>query len=294
MIRFSNEVRFNEYNEYKIDKDRLKHLEDILRILGNFDEQKDIIVTKYERATNTKALLTYLYEVEDQDYTSFKFYNYDLGTNEVLNNGDNSRYRKNYYLIMKRKDDTFTYKYDFSENQCTGYKLRVIEVSYPLTDNRVIKLTRSDYFDNEIIIEENGKSYRIGYRTPSTNNPEEYGRLREEKDKYLLENFEMIIEKAKDLDTLNVENVLTIIDNPKNTSFCNIEKDNELLASINFSENGEIYRYQIVEPERKIEVWITDKIKRTVERQGYEPYTRIIDDDFGIIQNEGKRLFKYL
>lgn len=290
MIKFSDEVYFDKFYEYEVGKERLEYLEKALRLLGSFDKRKDIIINDNNRKTSSEAL-TYLYEIADNNHTSFQFYNFGLDKGSSTR-----RFRKNFYLMMQRKDSNFIYKYDFfkSISKDSDEKLSVIEVSYPLTDTRVIKLIRSDYFGNEIIIEENGKSYRIGYRISYTNNPEEYDRLQEEKDKYLLENCGMIIEKAKNLDTLNVENVLTIIDNLKNISFCNIEKDNEVVASIDFATTGEIYSYNIYESERKIEVLITDEIKRTVERKDYEPYTKIINGDYEIIQDEVKRLLKSL
>lgn len=285
MIKFSDETYFDEYYEYKIGKKRLKNLEKTLRLLGNFDNE-NIVITD-DNIETTLESYTYLYEIEDNNHTSFKFYNY--GSDDDIESIE--RYNKNFYLIMQRKDDNFIYKYDFDPNECTHDKIRVIEIAYQLTDTKIIKLTRTDYFNNQIIIEEKDKCYRICLNGLSTHDSKEYKKRQEEKDNNLLRIFESIIEKAKTIDTLNLENVLKIISDFNLVSSCYIEKDNETVASIYF-KNGKIYEYNIVDPNKKIQVRIGNEIKRTVEREGYEPYTETIKENYDKIINEETKLFR--
>lgn len=274
MINFSPEAEYNYLKNNKIEKKCEKLLESTLRKLGVFIEDMPIEIKNYRSG---ESYLDTIYSVEDLNNTLFEFYNFSLGKI-----GDTSeRYRKNYQLTMKLKNGSFTYKYDFYE---TDY-LRMIEISFNLTENRVIKLERKLNQLIRLIIEEDSKKYIVGFY----DNQEDH-------DKLLLEDFDNMVEKALDIDKLNLENVLKIIKNQKKINFAHVSKDNQIIASVDFNE-GEISRYKIEELDKKVEVTLSNKITRTTEKMGTNKIIKNnteIKDSYEIITLDYKRLFKQL
>lgn len=285
MIKYSEEVYIQKHLELKCGKERLEALENILRILGNFEKNTPIIIEDYEKGENYSEDT---FKVTDNDNTIFSFIRFGLDYKL-----DDERYRKNFYLTMQRENSNLIYKYDFSNlDQRLDFldAFEVIEISYRLSESRILKLKRGKYEFSALEIEENDKKYRLCFGR----------RYNKEDDKCgieLLEDFENIIERAKMLDVINLENILKIIENSQKITFIIIYKAEQQLASIKFT-NGKIERYEINEQNRSVEVSIGDKITRNTERKvdgsNIKTETEIEDEKHERIQEDYKLLFKKL
>ena len=240
MIGFKEEQMIYEAeNEGRLATERLKLLEKILRKLGNFHADQDIIIINSEYLGNYDKL----YEVRDLEDTSFTFYNYNLGSV-----GDNHRFNQNYYLNMKRKESSFTYVYDFYPSKIKKSEFEVIEISRAVSEKRKLRIKESHHYFNRLVVQEDDKKYLI-ITKPS-------------KEEKLMESLETITQSLQSLDTLNLENILSLLDR-SDVLTASIYIDDELRADMFFSE-GKINRYKIIEPNRVIETSIGDQISRKV------------------------------
>lgn len=281
MIVFNKiDYYFDKRMELKIGEKRIKFLEQTLRELGNFSKQKQIEVINYEHDKDPRNTI---YEIRDDDNTSFKFYNF------ALSYGKDTRYSKNYYLKVKKENSLIEYTYDFHNldlNLDFLDILRVIELKYDLAENRVIRLERKQNCHIKIAIEEDDKKYLIYISGDE-----------KEKDKYLLEDFENMVLKAKSLEKLNIENFINIIENKNNLSSCCVYKDDKEVARVKFNK-GEISEYSIIEENRTVNTTFYDSIKRKVERKQDDEVIKTeeeykeVNEDFNLIQSEVKRLLK--
>lgn len=272
MIVFSQNTCHNvKFNEQKLGKDRLKLIEKVLRKLGNF-EKKSIEIINEDYIDYQE----YLYEVKDQEDTSFKFYNFDLGYGS-----DITRYRKNWYIIMKRKnsDIEYTYNFYYYDNILFDNELGVIEIKKELSQDRVFKIRNIDDRFISLIIEENNKKYELLISKKEQEN--------------IFHNFGKIISDIEKMENLNLEQVISLIENKKSIVFAKINIDNETKAEVRFL-NGEVLEYGIKEPDKEIKVKVNDQITREVKRDGYEPFKETVTENYEKIQLEVKRLLKQL
>jgi len=243
MIGFKEEqMTYEAENEGRSATERLKLLEKILRQLGNFPVDQDIIIINSEYLGNYDKL----YEVRDLEDTSFTFYNYNLGSL-----GDNHRFNQNYYLNMKRKGNSFTYVYDFYPSKVRESEFEVIEISRAVSDKRKLRILESHHYFNRLVVQEEEKKYLVIIK-PS-------------KEEKLIQSLETITQSLQSLDTLNLENILNLLDRDDILTV-SIYIDDELRADISFS-NGKINRYKIEESNQVIEATIGDQISRKVERE---------------------------
>lgn len=274
MIIFPEDTCYHvKFYEHKLGKDRLKSLEKVLRKLGNFDQKKKIEIINEEYID----YLENLYEVKDNDDTSFKFYNFGLG-----HGSDMTRYYKNFYLIMKRKNSDIEYTYDFDnyDKEKFDNKLNVIEIKKELSQDRIFKIQLSRYQQSiRLIIEESNKQYALSTSEKGQEN--------------IFHNFRKMASTVEKMETLNLEQILGLIENKKSILFAGINIDNEPKAKVKFL-NGEILYYEIKDPDKEISVDIRDEITREVKREGYEPVKEKITENYEKIQTEIKRLLKQL
>lgn len=302
MIKFPNNDSITKFMEFKLGKKRLKKLEKSLRLLGHFNSNEDLIITNEECISASNDTL---YEIKDLDETSFKFYNYGSD-----NNSDSiDRYKKNYLVFMKRKNQQTEYTYRFFSRE-----LKVIELQCILSEKRKIKV-KIEQKALKIILEEQNERYIIHLPNDYANN-----------NIYILKKFEEMVEKARNIEVLNLENSLGIIDNRKKVSSCSIYNQDVKLASIDFI-NGEIskYEYQFNNAYAKtskslnlywtspigwdkykikrarnyqVKVIINDNIVRTVETEDAEKNTCItkltLEHNNEDIQSEIKMLMKII
>lgn len=278
MIIFPKEAKYEYVHGSKVVEECKKDLEKTLRTLGNF---KPINITEYEYGKNYYDVI---YKAHDLDNTLFTFYNFGLGKLD----GSDNRFRQNYQLTMQRENSHFSYKYDFYEFDYGDYKqeLRMIEMSYQLTETRVIRLEREIHEPVRLIIEEKSKKYAICIHN-----------YKEEHDTEVLEDFENIVTRAIKIQNLNLETILTIIENQKLIGSAYIFKEEKLLASVCFHDNN-ISEYQINDSFRTIKVTIGNHIKREVIRElnGEKINTNeeLIEGTYEKLQSDYKRLFKQL
>jgi len=280
MIYFPEKAKY-EYRKGSKTTEKCKILlEKSLRKLGKFEKNEPIYITKYQYG---KTLIDIIYEVKDLNNTVFTFYNFNA---EFID--DNNRYCKNYEITLKKENSNFYYKYDFFEyKQKESHKnLRLIEVSFQLTENRIIRLERKYNEFIRIIIEEDSKKYLIGFYDHS-----------EEHDIVLLSDFENMVKKAVQIEKMNLENILKIINNQSKVSFIYIFKENKILANIELN-NGNIINYKIEDENKKIEVKISDRIIRNTERKYNDKIiknsTEITEENYEKINSDYKMLFKHL
>lgn len=273
MIKFPDTRRFDKINKLgSVEKKWYKLLEKALRLLGNFDENKPISIDDYNKYYENSIIDTN-YVVQDNDGTIFNFYNFNSGTGPSL-----ERFRKSYHLTMKRKNSNFSYKYNFINHDYGEFKqgIRMIKMSYPLSETRVITLTRNLNSRLVIGITENDKEYVLFYNDTS-----------EEFDRYMIEHFPYMIEKTKQMNQLNLENIINIAIYPSKISACSILKDKKLLASIDLSE------YHIKDENKEIRYKFY-KNTREIIRENFQPYIEKVTLDDEKVQDDVKRLMKNL
>lgn len=273
MIIFPQDTYHNvKFYEHKLGKDRLKSLEKVLRKLGNFNQKEKIEIINEEYIN----YLEELYEVKDNDDTSFKFYSFGVG-----GGSDMTRYDKNWFLIMKRKSSDIEYTYNFFWNDRKEFdnELKVIEIKYPLSRDRIFKIRFLDGPSIHLIIEENNKQYELS--------------IIEKERENIFHNFGKIVSTIQEMETLNLEQMLSLIENKKSILFARINIGNEPRVKVNFS-NGEIWHYEIKDINKEISVDVYDQITRKVKREGYEPFKETVTENYEKIQSEVKRLLKQL
>ena len=250
MIKFPKEDISCELYKKHAEEAR-KMLEASLRMLGSFKKHKPIIISD-ENFKFDKSRLDIVYTIKDDDETIFIFKNFAIDSNISSTN----RYEESYHLLMQRKNSSVQYKYDFSNlDMCMeDYdKLRVVELKCELNKNRILKLKMHQFRPAVLIIEENDKKYTII--------------VSEEKVKKILETFEKIVERIRNIKELNIENIFSSLDDISLIYSCYIEKDDILLGTINM-RNGKILSYKIREKGCEINTSMTsDAVKRTTSRR---------------------------
>ena len=270
MIKYLEEIEKRYIKNSDIELNRDIHLEDTLRLLGNFSNNDPIIVKECKNSNDGQDII---YIVSDLDDNIFMFKNFDIGKELT----SNKRFRENYHLNLTKKNSNITYKYDFKE------ELKLIGLSYRLTDTRVVKLEKVTTLPLKVIIEEANKEYILGYYDNSENLNE-----------YLIENLETIINNIRALDTLSLDNIVSAIPSDTKINYGLINEDNKPVASIHL-ENGTVTQYEMSDEYRKIITNIDDYINRRVEdKKGKTICSERLPKNTGVIELEVKRLMKVL
>lgn len=284
MIIFSEGIADEYLVNSNVSKERIKLLERALRRIGHFDKSKPIEITEYRTSNN---ILDIIYSVKDLDNTTFEFYNFGLDHDPK----SLTRFEKNYQVIMKKANSNFIYKYNFKQYKSiyTDFteKLRMIEVSQSLPNERVVKLELPLFAFPKVKVEEQEKTYLFIY----PNNKKEINM-------FLLENFDKLVENVKKLKNLNVENLLPLLPHQKQISTIYIQLGKNNLAQIEFSK-GIITRYEINEATKKTNVNLLDNITIKTESglDGNKSiYTQTLTEENyeEILKSDYKRLFKEL
>lgn len=229
MIIFSEGIEDDYLVNSNVSKERIRLLERALRRIGHFDKSKPIEITEYRTSNN---ILDIIYSVKDLDNTTFEFYNFGLDHDPK----SLTRFEKNYQVIMKKANSNFIYKYNFKQYKSIypdfTEKLRMIEVSQSLPNERVVKLELPLFAFPNVKVEEQEKTYLFIY----PNNKKEINM-------FLLENFDKLVENVKKLKNLNVENLLPLLPHQKQIDSIYIQLGKNNLAQIEFSK-GIITRYE--------------------------------------------------
>jgi hypothetical protein len=201
MIIFSEGIADDYLVNSNVSKERIKLLERALRRIGHFDKSKPIEITEYRTSNN---ILDIIYSVKDLDNTTFEFYNFGLDHDPK----SLTRFEKNYQVIMKKANSNFIYKYNFKQYKSIypdfTEKLRMIEVSQSLPNERVVKLELPLFAFPKVKVEEQEKTYLFIY----PNNKKEINM-------FLLENFDKLVENVRNLKNLNIENLLPLLPHQK-------------------------------------------------------------------------------
>jgi len=277
MLIFSEGIADEYLVNSNVSKERIKLLERALRRIGHFDKSKPIEITEYRTSNN---ILDIIYSVKDLDNTTFEFYNFGLDHDPK----SLTRFEKNYQVIMKKANSNFIYKYNFKQYKSiyTDFteKLRMIEVSQSLPNERVVKLELPLFAFPKVKVEEQEKTYLFIY----PNNKKEINM-------FLLENFDK-------LENLNVENLLPLLPHQKQISTIYIQLGKNNLAQIEFSK-GIITRYEINEATKKTNVNLLDNITIKTEsgldgNKSISTQTLTEENYEEILKSDYKRLFKEL
>ena len=277
MLIFPKYTRY--YIRRKMLKKEIKVLEETLRVLGNFEDNKPIEIKDCRYDTNSNDTI---HIVKDLDGTIFEFYSYRFAASS-------ERWRKNYQLTLKKVNSNFVYKYDFDQR---GFiydgvytdKLNMIEVSQLLSEDRIVRLEFPLSSSPKIKIEEKGKTYLFQY---SNCNEEEN-----------IDNFKEVIENVKNIESLNIENLLSILPHQKQIGSIYIQLGTNKLAQIELSK-GIITRYEINEVSKKTTVKLSNDITIEVEREldgnkSISTQTLTEENYEEILKSDYKRLFKEL
>lgn len=242
MMVFPKEAKY-EYCKNRLVEECKNKLETTLRVLGNFIPDKSVNITNYVRCFQDN-----IYMLRDLDNTIFIFYNFGLG----YPNSSDKRFKKNYQILMQRNNSKYTYKYDFYEYEYDKYqeKLRMIEISYFIAENKNIKLERKINEPIRIIIEDKYKEYLLVF---NCNNQEE--------DIKILEDFENIVMRATKIEKFSIGNILTILKNQQQLDFIAIFKEKQLLSCINMHDNNTC-RYIINNSSQNANINIVDYVNR--------------------------------
>ena len=284
MIIFSEGIADDYLENSNLSKERIKLLEKALRRIGNFAKNKPIEITEYRTSNN---ILDIIYSVKDLDNTTFEFYNFGLDHDPK----SLTRFEKNYQVTMKKATSNFIYKYNFKQynsiNSDFTEKLRMIEVSQSLSDERVVKLELPLFAFSKIKIEEKEKTYLFLY----PNN-------KKEDNMFLLENFDKLVENVRNLENINVENLLPLLPHQKQIDSIYIQLGTNKLAQIELSK-GIITRYEINEVSKKTTVKLSNDITIEVEREldgnkSISTQTLTEENYEKILKSDYKRLFKEL
>lgn len=284
MIIFSEGIADEYLVNSNVSKERIKLLERALRRIGHFDKSKPIEITEYRTSNN---ILDIIYSVKDLDNTTFEFYNFGLDHDPK----SLTRFEKNYQVIMKKANSNFIYKYNFKQYKSiyTDFteKLRMIEVSQSLPNERVVKLELPLFAFPKVKVEEQEKTYLFIY----PNNKKEINM-------FLLENFDKLVENVKKIKNLNVENLLPLLPHQKQISTIYIQLGKNNLAQIEFSK-GIITRYEINEATKKTNVNLLDNITIKTEsgldgNKSISTQTLTEENYEKILKSDYKRLFKEL
>lgn len=267
------------YLSRKMLKEKIKVLEETLRVLGNFEDNKPIEIKDSRHDTNSNDTI---HIVKDLDDTIFEFYSYRFADSS-------ERWRKNYQLTLKKVNSNFVYKYDFDQrgfvyDDIYTDKLNMIEVSQSLSDERVVRLEFPLSSSPKIKIEEKGKTYLFQYLNC---NKEEN-----------IDNFKKVIENVKNIENLNVENLLSTLPHQKQIGSIYIKLGTNKLAQIEFSK-GIITRYEINEATKKTNVNLLDNITIKTEsgldgNKSISTQTLTEENYEKILKSDYKRLFKEL
>lgn len=284
MIIFSEGIADDYLVNSNVSKERIRLLERALRRIGHFDKSKPIEITEYRTSNN---ILDIIYSVKDLDNTTFEFYNFGLDHDPK----SLTRFEKNYQVIMKKANSNFIYKYNFKQYKSIypdfTEKLRMIEVSQSLPNERVVKLELPLFAFPNVKVEEQEKTYLFIY----PNNKKEINM-------FLLENFDKLVENVKKLKNLNVENLLPLLPHQKQISTIYIQLGKNNLAQIEFSK-GIITRYEINEATKKTNVNLLDNITIKTEsgldgNKSISTQTLTEENYEKILKSDYKRLFKEL
>lgn len=284
MIIFSEGIVDDYLVNSNVSKERIKLLERALRRIGHFDKSKPIEITEYRTSNN---ILDIIYSVKDLDNTTFEFYNFGLDHDPK----SLTRFEKNYQVIMKKANSNFIYKYNFKQYKSIypdfTEKLRMIEVSQSLPNERVVKLELPLFAFPKVRVEEQEKTYLFIY----PNNKKEINM-------FLLENFNKLVENVRNLKNLNVENLLPLLPHQKQISTIYIQLGKSNLAQIEFSK-GIITRYEIKKLTKKTTVKLSDDITVEVEsgldgNKSISTQTLTEENYEEILKSDYKRLFKEL
>ncbi|MBD9104987.1 hypothetical protein EGW03_00795 [bacterium] len=284
MIIFSEGIADDYLMNSNVSKERIKLLERALRRIGHFDKSKPIEITEYRTSNN---ILDIIYSVKDLDNTTFEFYNFGLDHDPK----SLTRFEKNYQVIMKKANSNFIYKYNFKQYksiyQDFTEKLRMIEVSQSLPNERVVKLELPLFAFPKVKVEEQEKTYLFIY----PNNKKEINM-------FLLENFDKLVENVKKLKNLNVENLLPLLPHQKQIDSIYIQLGTNKLAQIEFSK-GIITDYEINEATKKTNVNLLDNITIKTEsgldgNKSISTQTLTEENYEEILKSDYKRLFKEL
>lgn len=284
MIIFSEGIADEYLVNSNVSKERIKLLERALRRIGHFDKSKPIEITEYRTSNN---ILDIIYSVKDLDNTTFEFYNFGLDYDPK----SLTRFEKNYQVIMKKANSNFIYKYNFKQYKSiyTDFteKLRMIEVSQSLPNERVVKLELPLFAFPKVKVEEQEKTYLFIY----PNNKKEINM-------FLLENFDKLVENVRNLKNLNVENLLPLLPHQKQIDSIYIQLGTNKLAQIEFSK-GIITRYEINEATKKTNVNLLDNITIKTEsgldgNKSISTQTLTEENYEKILKSDYKRLFKEL
>lgn len=277
MLIFPKDTRY--YISRKMLKEKIKVLEKTLRVLGNFEDNKPIEIKDCRYDTNSNDTI---HIVKDLDSTIFEFYDYRFADSS-------ERWRKNYQLTLKKVNSNFVYKYDLDQR---GFiydgvytdKLNMIEVSQLLSEDRIVRLEFPLSSSPKIKIEEKGKTYLFQY---SNCNEEEN-----------IDNFKEVIENVKNIESLNIENLLSILPHQKQIGSIYIQLGTNKLAEITLSK-GIITRYEINEATKKTNVNLLDNITIKIEsgldgNKSISTQTLTEENCEEILKSDYKRLFKEL
>jgi len=286
MIKYPKDLYINEHMEFKLGKERRKLLEKTLRLIGNFDNNKPIVIEDYEVITFSDII----FKIKDKDNTVYSFISFGLSYGK-----DNNRYSKNFHLTMKKENSNFIYKYDFDNidgHLNFGDQLEVIEIEQQLSDSRKLKVKRGRYHSINLEIEEQDKKYVISiYNNYKSVDDDEH-------DLPLLENLETIIEEIKTLEKLNLENIINITNKKVGISGCYIYYKDKEIAGIDYL-NDEIRRYNIIKENFTINTSVyPDKIERETERKIDNDIIKgkdiLTDENYEIIQSDIQKILKLM
>lgn len=275
MLRFQHTNHYDKLNKLgKVEKKWYKLLEEALRLLGNFEENKPIDIQVYRE----NSIIDINYFTIDDEGTIFDFYNFNSGTGPSL-----ERFRKSYHLTMKRKNSEFSYKYNFNKQNYGEFKqgIRMIEMSYPLSETRTIILKRRLHHPLVIGVTEEDKEYYLTFYDQS-----------EEHDRWMIEHFPYMVEKAKLIDKLNLENIINIAAHPSKISTCGVKKGEVLLGYIDFI-GQKIRDYKIKDELKEVRYTFRNN-KREITRENFEPHIEKLPPEDQKVQDDVKRLMKIL
>ena len=261
---------FPEVDNINMNTKHMILLEETLRIIGNFDNPR-IRICDYEKLPSNDII----FSVMDKEGTTYKFYNYDVDKDMKIM----TRLRKNYHIIMKRKNSNNEYTYDFFKytDKMDEKKINIIEITTHISNTRTLTIKLTEESANQFIIEDKNKIYLYQYSNDIGFD--------------LLEEMESLIKILGSIKNITVECVLRTFPKINKLLQCMVHEDDKRIAAICF-ENGNILGYELNTGLEKIKVNVSNKITRSIFYNNKLIESKPITKGNEKFKNECKRLLK--
>ena len=261
---------FPEVDNINMNSKHMTLLEETLRVIGNFDNQR-IRICEYEKLPSNDII----FSVMDKEETTYKFYNYDVDNDmEIM-----TRFRKNYLITMRRKNSNIEYTYNFFNyiDKNDERKIDLMSITAYISKTKTFTIKITEEAANEFIIEDKNKIYLFKYSNDIGFD--------------LIKEMENLIKMIRNNENITIEYILRTFPQINKLIQCMVHEDDERIAAIAF-ENGNILGYELNNDLEKVKVNVGNKITRSIFYNNKLIEEKPISRESEKFKNDCKRLLK--